>query len=153
MLFYLHSAAECVSFYSLFFLVLQWKKILISRWNRVVIRFFAQNGKSPKETIDELCNVYAEDELLSAPTIIYWWHKEYQEGRQSFTLWQSSKQLASQITHVNVNTISLVIKEDRQLTIQDLEHMTSKVSHSLYPQTKSVNTTWVIDIGTAFAHT
>ncbi len=47
---------------------------------RAIIPFFVRKGTSPKERIDELRNIYAEDELLSAPTI-YWWHKTYQEGR------------------------------------------------------------------------
>ncbi len=44
----------------------------------VVIRCFEWKGKSPKETIDKLHNVYVEDELLLALTI-YQWHKVYQE--------------------------------------------------------------------------
>ncbi len=84
--------------------------------------FFRQKVKSPKETIDEPRNVYTEDELLLASTI-YWWHKAYWEGSQSFTLQKSIGWLVSQITQINVNMISVMIREDQDLTVRDLEHV------------------------------
>ncbi len=60
-------------------------------------------------------NVYREDELLSAP-IIYRRHKVYWEGRHSFTLQKLSGQLVNQITQVNVNTISVMIRKEQHLT-------------------------------------
>ncbi len=89
-----------------------------------VIHFFVQEGRSPKETIDELRNVDPEDGLLPVPTI-YRWHKVYWEGRQSFTLLKSSRRLGSQIAKVNVNMVRLIIKEEQNLTVWDMERMTN----------------------------
>ncbi len=101
--FHLSSAAECVQFCNLFFLVFSRiamkEDFNIKVEQRVVIHFFVQKGKSPNETIDELQNVHTGDELLAAPTI-YRWHKAHQEGRQSFTQQKSSGRLVRQITQV-----------------------------------------------------
>ncbi len=71
-----------------------------------VIHFFVWKAKSLKEIINELRIVCTEDELLSAPTI-YWWHKVYQKEKQNFTLQKLSRQLVSQITQFNVDTVSV----------------------------------------------
>ncbi len=70
----------------------------------VVIRFFVWKGKSPKETIDKLHNIYNEDELLPAPTI-YWWHKVYQEG--NLTVWN-----LEHITNISKLTIHCILTQN-----------------------------------------
>ncbi len=94
-----------------FFLCYNGRRFWIKMEQCVIINFFVCKGISPKETIDELCNVNTEDKLLLAPTI-YWWCKVYEEGRQRSILQKLSGQLVSQITLSYVNTISVMIRKD-----------------------------------------
>ncbi len=84
--------------------------------------FFIHQGKMVKQTLDELQKAYTADEILPQKTT-YQWHTVFQNGRKSLALQPKKEWLASQIIEVNVNTISVMIWEDRHLSVKSLEEL------------------------------
>ncbi len=75
---------------------------------RTIIHFFVRQGKMVKQTSDELQSAYTVDEVLPEKTV-YRWHKAFWDGRKSLSSQPKNGQLASQITEVNVNTMSCYV--------------------------------------------
>ncbi len=57
--------------------------------------------------------------------MVYWWQKVFRDGRKSLSSQPKNGRPASQITEVNVNTISVMIREDQHLNFKALEELTN----------------------------
>ncbi len=102
---------------------------------------------TPAETYQEMKNVY-DEECFQLRTC-EWWHKEFKDGRQLAELLPYTGWLASVCTATNINTISVIIREDRHLSLRKLEDQTnisrSSLHRILHDQLKMrhISSTWV----------
>ncbi|XP_063884716.1 histone-lysine N-methyltransferase SETMAR-like [Scylla paramamosain] len=85
---------------------------------RVVIRFLYLRGRTPKETFDEMKDIYGED----APSydVVKHWHRQFKCGR---TLVETAPILGGPQSSIHEDTIQQVeftILEDRRITVRQL---------------------------------
>ncbi len=84
-----------------------------------------------KETLNELRKGNNSHEILPEKTV-YRWHKAFQDAWKSLVSQPKSGQLASQLTEVNVNTINVMIRENRHLSARALEELTNISTSTIY---------------------
>ncbi len=94
----------------------------------------------------EMKNVYGE-ECFQLP-MCEQWYKEFKDGRHSAELPHTGRR-ASVCTATNVNTITVIIKEDRHLSLHKLEDQTNISRSSLHRflceklKMRHISSTWV----------
>ncbi len=95
----------------------------IEREQRYVIDYCYRRGLTPAETYREMKNVYGKEcfQLRMCEP----WHKEFKDGRQSAKFLPHTSQLVSMCTATNINTISLIIREDLHQSLCKLEEQTN----------------------------
>lgn len=82
------------------------------------IRFCYRLGKSATETLGMLTAAYKDDALPRST--VFWWFKEFKDGRMTITKAGGPGVSASAVTEVNINTAAVIVREDRRISIDDL---------------------------------
>ncbi len=84
--------------------------------------FFHTLRENGKTNIGWATKGLHQDEILPEKTV-YRWHKAFWDGRKSLTSQPKRGRPTSQITKMNVNSISVMIWEDRHLSVRALEEL------------------------------
>ncbi len=102
----------------------------IEREQQYVIHYCYRCGLTPAEMYQEMENVFGK-ECFQLRTC-EWWHKEFKDGWQLVELLPHTGRPASVCTATNVNTISVIIREDRHLSLRKLEDQTNTLRSSIH---------------------
>ncbi len=115
--------------------------------HRYIIHYCYRSGLTPAETYWEMKNVFGKD--CFQLRMCEWRRKEFKDGRQLAELLPHTGRLASVCTALNINTISVIIREDWHLSLRKLEDETNISRSSLHRilcdqlKMRCISSTWV----------
>ncbi len=111
------------------------------------IRFCVHLNKTGAETVALLCEAYQEERL--GRSMIRQWPHAFVKGRQSTTLIPHGQQPATATTPINVDMVSMMIKEDCHWSMRKIPVILNKMQSSVnqilceHLGLESVSLTWV----------
>lgn len=85
---------------------------------RAVIKFLYLKGRTPRETFDEIKEVYGEDS--PSYDVVKNWHRQFKCGRTSVETAPIAGRPHSAIDEHTIQQVEAAILENRRVTVRDL---------------------------------